>query len=95
MTIEKMIAALEQQQKITEGVIVALKEFGEKLRALDSEFKASSKAQQAGTQKTHRISPEGRKKIVDAQKRRWAAAKESKKAARPHPDISRDPAHVG
>jgi len=32
-------------------------------------------------QKTHRISPEGLKRIRDAQKRRWAAAKAKAQAA--------------
>jgi hypothetical protein len=42
---------------------------------------AAAVASAPKAQKTHRISPEGLKRIRDAQKRRWAAAKAKAQAA--------------
>jgi len=42
---------------------------------------ATATASAPKAQKTHRISPEGLKRIRDAQKRRWAAAKAKAQAA--------------
>jgi phage shock protein A len=43
--------------------------------------KSTTTASAPKAQKTHRISPEGLKRIRDAQKRRWAAAKAKAQAA--------------
>jgi phage shock protein A len=43
--------------------------------------KSAPAASAPKAQKTHRISPEGLKRIRDAQKRRWAAAKAKAQAA--------------
>jgi hypothetical protein len=38
---------------------------------------------------THRLSPEARKRIADAQRKRWAAARKQKKSAAPRTKVAK------
>jgi hypothetical protein len=76
--IEKIISQLVQQKAAIEKAIIALRE----VSGLAAD---ESKTAGAGKPKTKRpkrhISPEGRKRIAEATRKRWAAKRAAEKAA--------------
>lgn len=86
--VDTIIADLENQRSAIERAIAALREIGGGAaapaprrpgRPVGSGKKAAAPA---AAKKTRRLSPEGRRRIIEALKKRWAEKKAAKKGAR-------------
>ena len=76
--IGKIISQLENQRASIERAIAALREIDSPSPA---EARTASAVSKKATQKRH-ISPEGRKRIIEATKRRWAAKRAAETSGR-------------
>ena len=76
--VDQMIASLEQQRAAIDEAIQALRN----VSAAPASKRAGRPATKTGApKKKRRLSPEGRRHIVEALKRRWAAKRAAQKAA--------------
>jgi hypothetical protein len=81
-SLKDVISRLEQQKSAIDKALAALHEFEEGGETESGAHTSTrpAKAVKKATKKRH-ISEEGRKRIADAARKRWAAVKKAKKAA--------------
>jgi len=75
--VDQMIASLEQQKVAIDEAIQALRN----VSAAPAPKRAGRPATKGVAKKKRRLSPEGRRHIVEALKRRWAAKRAAQKSA--------------
>jgi hypothetical protein len=80
--VSTIISDLEQQRAAIDRAIAALREVGGVAPAPRKVGRPVGSGKGVPKKKTRRLSPEGRKRIIDALKKRWAEKKAAAKKAK-------------
>ena len=76
-----IVARLEQQKKAIETALAALRGIGDAAAAPEVAAPSAPKAAPAGGKRKGAMSPEGKARLIEAQKRRWAKQKAAQAVA--------------
>ena len=79
--VDSIISDLEQQRSAIERAIAALREIGGVAAPQPRKVGRPAGSGKAVAKKTRRLSPEGRKRIIEALKKRWAEKKAAEKSS--------------
>jgi hypothetical protein len=79
--VDSIISDLEQQRSAIERAIAALREIGGAPAPQPRKVGRPVGSGKAVAKKTRRLSPEGRKRIIEALKKRWAEKKAAEKSS--------------